>query len=463
MGLVRCRHANRKFWVVLTLVIATVTTGACSAQPDPPPDYYVAGNEALHAVAGPEGVAWCSSKGPGWTEFEDRAATARRLTIHSRDDDSPVISFEVPPFRNTPNVCMVTPDAGVYFSMAVSDRQRPDNPRPAIRVYSFLSPEDLDDVRDDPSHLLHVDLDDLVADPVVVYSTLMNGRLRSAISQRCREQVSVLAEILAAPEKFPNEPWRIDPDAGDKFGQALYELLNRAIGSETVAASLYSRQAYQPTLRVWGPGEGPEDLKLPAQIVKQMETVWELGVDPNSDATPALTAAVVAQQSQDTDPWANFRTKPDEDEETEPKESETPSQDPEANLQIRLLNRMLIEYELLGAMHGTIYKWVKDLPGAVPCECGPEEHYRAVEGFRHEDLKTMPHRLDAHGELEILVSRLPDPDDAEEPTEVYIVGPWGELEEPEEGEPLGMFFVSGTRIEWVNVEYEGQLPDWSLQ
>jgi len=26
-----------------------------------------------------------------------------------------------------------------------------------------------------------------------------------------------------------------------------------------------------------------------------------------------------------------------------------------------------------------------------------------------------------------------------------------------------MFFVSGTRIEWVNVEYEGQLPDWSLQ
>ncbi len=463
MGLERSRHTYGKLGVVLTIAIVSVTGGRCSAQPDPPLDYYLQGSEGFASVAGPEGVAWCGSKGPGVVHMEDTARALRRLTIYDKVDDAAILSFEVPPFGNTPYLCLVTPDAGVYFSEVVCDRQPPLTTRSAIRVYAFLSPDELEEVRDDPSPLLHIDLDDLVASPEAVYKVLMGSRLQSVIMRRFPEHVKVLHGIASAPKEFPNEPWRIDPDAAQKFREVLSELLNNAIGSETVAASLYSRQAYDPGFVVYGLGASPEDAKLPVQIVQQMQTVWELGVDPNSDATPDLTAAVIAQQSSTTDPWANFRVNTDKNGEPGPEELETPAQDPEANLQIRLLNRMLLEYELVGAMHGTIYKWIKDLPGVRPCESGPEKDYRTVQDLRHQNLEAMPHRLDAHGELEILVSRLPDPDDAEEPTEVYIVGPWGELEEPEEGEPLGMFFVSGTRIEWVNVEYEGQLPDWSLQ
>lgn len=433
-----------------------------------PVAYSLRAHDLLANTPGPEGVIWCSANAKPMSTVSSDYEVARRIAVAAGPGDPPLLEFTLPRLESDISLLGLGPDGSAHFALGVMGLDPSAKLIHAIRVYSFVSPTEFAVLQTDPSPCLRVSAED-ITDPERILRYLQTGRLKYVLLGRCYRQISAIKDSLRAQEQMQNEPWRQDPQADEKLLESVADLINTAIGGEAMAASLYTRSAFsQPIPDTFDPF-AIQSFPLPVQIVSQMKRVWDLGVDPNSEATPELAReAVAAQQPTEggDDPWANFRTKPDgtQDPQQPADEHASERQDPEVNRQIRFLNRMLLEYELGGLLHGTMYKWVKDVNDGTSCDGGPEKDYRAGGSVWDDStVRVMPMRFSPQMDVELLLDSGGRPGDAVDRRPYFGIGPGGELFQPKDMAGLGRFYVRGTGIHWVKVQQEGQPANWGLR
>ncbi len=396
-------------------------------------------------VSGPDGVLWCPERvtqNPLITRY-NTGDIMRDAWLSDSGPDHSALGLRLPyPSPTLPRSMTLASEGHVYYVQGYANNKG----EAEIKVYAYAGPGDISELVEDPRSCIEITSDELNA-PLAAFRSLFDPgyRLGHVLSGRFPDQCRKLFELKAALDgQHPaNEPWlaaRPDPEG---FVDCLVTLLNSAIGDEDTAVTLYSRRLYSFT-------------RLPAQITDVLRQIAELGGAYNSDPPDTADA--------NNDPWEAFR----------PDKQAQPETSPEVTEKIRLLNRMLIEYELEGALEGTLYRWVRTVRGYSPCRADTsQEHLNNPTGTSYytQVRAVLPLMVDPNGQLLVLLGR-PDPDgpalDSIDDrfatgTPFYIVGPDGELSEPLDELPkTEVFVVQGQDPEWVDVELEGEAPELPL-
>jgi hypothetical protein len=327
-----------------------------------------------------------------------------------------------------------------------------------VRLYAYVSPAEVAAFTQDPSRCLPVTAAN-APQPEVLYQRLLRSRFAQEALARApdlSEEVAQLYAALLGPAN-PNERWATPAAEPERFADRLVQLLNQVIGDETQAVSLYRSSAYA-------------DTQLPVQIVEVLRGIHDLGGAYDGSSTDASGPGVPLPAA---DPWRRYRPSP----KTEPPPSApAPAPPPSAvTQQIRLLNRLLLEYELGGALQGTLYAWIKDLRGYRPVwayldprRLVPDSDLGLWEAATWDYV--MPMMVDPDRGVLLLLEPQPSGASATEaPAQppgdqaFYVVGPWGELTGPLATQPGGeTYVVRGRGLRWVPVEEAGQLPDPSF-
>jgi hypothetical protein len=398
--------------------------GVAAAQPADP--YILTVAQPYDMLPGPEGVVWCAGQivsadrpfAP--VPWPEHLQAIRLASLSQPGAEQPEFQVLLPAIGQLPNFTLaLAPGGRLYYADTLP---RPPmagaEPWSHVRVYAYLTPAEFAALLADPSGCLSVRAED-VTRPEELYQQLMTEPWRRIVEPRAGELLEEavrLHEPLLGPPN-PNEPWLNPKPDPQGFAACLLQLVNRIIGDEQQAVSLYQRARYA-------------DRQLPVQIIEVMRRIHELGGP--YDGTPVPSGPGAGPTPPADDPWRRFRPKP---------RPEAPTSTPEApaassavTQQIRLLNRLLLEYEFQGLLVGTMYRSVQDFPAYQPSLCLTDVG-RFVEGAQvlapvDDGLyPLMPLRIGADGAIDLLL----EPRSAEaagvEPA-YYRVGPGGELSAP---------------------------------
>ncbi len=403
-------------------------------------------SDPIYVMApGPDGVLWCPQAATQNLLIARHGTMdiARDAWLSESGPEHPALGLQLPyPSPTLPRSMTLASEGHVYYVEGYANSKG----EAEIRVYSYAGPDDISELVDDPQSRLEVTSDELNA-PLAAFRSLFEPgyRLGNVLAGRFPDQCRRLLELKDGLDgRHPtNEPWLAAKPDPEGFLDCFITLLNSAVGDEDTAVTLYSRRLYSAT-------------RLPVQITDVLRQIAELGGAYNSDPPDTADA--------NNDPWEAFR----------PDKQAQPETSPEVTEKIRLLNRMLIEYELEGALEGTLYRWVRTVRGYSLCRADTSEEHltRPTETSYHTQVRAiLPLMVGRHGEMLVLLGQ-PDPkglaldsidDRFATGTPFYIVGPDGELSEPLDELPKDeAFVVQGQDPEWVDVELEGEAPELPL-
>jgi hypothetical protein len=438
----------------------TIGVASLAAAQDTSKGYTLRFEENYTMIRGPEGVLWC----PQFVISELRLAAMSRLTdraplrlasLTQRGATEPIFDVLLPRANDVTRYTLnLASDGHVYYVDGVTD-QRNNQVRSVPRVYAYLSPAEFAALAADPTPCLSIKPAN-VPSPELLYGRLMSGHCAEQVRQRAPKLCEALDKLLKAREQplaNPNELWtkrKYDPEL---FAQGLYTLLGVLIGHDTETVSLYNTNLYA-------------DTTLPIQIAQVILEIRELGGPYSNDGVVPSVSAPIDEAS--NDPWQGYR--PDQTTANQaPATPTAPAPSAAAIQKLRFLNRLLLEYELDGALQGTMYRWIKDLPAYEPCgtKFVPGKMIKDFQSvYTAYSAEIMPMTFSNDGRVLVLLDALP-PDQAaagETARSLYwVVGPGGKLQGPSREAPQGeTFTVRGRDIRWVDVEKEGQVPDPGL-
>ncbi len=429
--------------VPLALVTWALAPLPIAAAQEPAAQYVLTASPQYTMLPGPTGVTWCAgqvvSEGhpfvdlPWWPGRE----ALRPASLSTPGSDTPVLELRLPVIGNTGNFTLILDPSGrLYYA------------DPSVRVWAYVTPAEFKARVADPERGAVVGAQD-VARPDALYHQLTAEPWLYIVSERAPqllEELGRLHEPLHGPA-IPNEPWTNAKPDPEGFLACLVKLLNQVIGDENQAVSLYQRARYA-------------DGQLPVQIIDVLRRIHELG--GAYDSTPGAPGSAPATPRDD--PWARYRPKPKPGEPTPPPSGSQSS--PETTHQIRLLNRLLLEYDLGPALQGTLYRWTQDLPDYEPCWSATEPGH-SIEGARVlmrsiSDLyPVMPMKLEANGGVSLLLERR-SADQTGAEFAFYEVRRGGELAGPQPERPPDettwgtntrtTFGVFGRQVCWVTVD-----------
>lgn len=448
MTLPRLLHAASAYHLAIWGVV--LATASCAVAQPVAQRYMLQSASSYAMLPGPPGTVWAPKRllssvmkvpDASSSPFRDPC----RAAITAGTSATPLMDVPLPQCGDD-LWCglMLAPNGRLYYSNSIYDGTGGETHAATIfRVRAYVTPQEVAAFTTDPSLRLTVQANE-IPDPIRFYlrlkaSNRMGGKF-NILSIRAPEFAPEIEQLWSAiiGDQNPNEPWNnITPDP-TRFADLLLRALNKAIGNESGALSLYRRARYQGT-------------ELPTQIVKVIGQIRDLGGVYDGDEAVTADPTVAA-----ADPWRRYRPKTEGE---RPAPTPPPVADSATiNRKIALLNRMLIEYELHGELLGTLYAWVKDIKGYQPVLgyidtdllLKGQPHY--YEGHQYWK-EIVPMRVDPQGKVYLLL----EPAGNDSLTKYYVVGPNGTLTRSREPAPEGNeYLIRGDAPRWVEVESEGR-------